>query len=438
VSGNQAGKSLGLAVLILWAAMYKIGLDRDTPDQRWLETPYFWFHVAPQQAQAYIPLNDIEALVKGAHPSQVKECKFPAEFVSFATIETGYRGFTTIQGAVCQFRTTDEKAKALQGRRAHGISFDEAALENHLIEIIDTVLAMRLISTSGPLLLVGTPDGMNDYYEVVEMVRRQCKPVPDMERTWVGDDVALVWSHVSDNVGFGISPEEAARKEQELDQLSPEKKLQMLEGAFLEPSEAFFVPSESITPAFRADLPVDVPAEEGHRYVIFFDPSVSTDPTAAYVLDVTKKPWVVVQEFYEKKGRGFTSLLQRMREMHAARNIKSKAMTGYDATSMGGKIFKEEMRDINPSKALDFGGPKAKLDFLGNLKSALQKGDLIIPAKMVGLEREIRNYRLDDKHIRQDRVMALAGAAWIAGRFSGSTKPVAFSPGGRITTPIYR
>ena len=435
VSGNQVGKSLGVAMLILWATSYKIGLSLSQDPMRWLETPYYWFHVAPQQAQAYIPLNDIEALVKGSHPAQVKECKFPVDTVSFTTIETGYRGFTTISGAVCQFRTTDEKARALQGRRAHGISFDEAALENHLIDVIDTVLSMRLISTSGPLLLVGTPDGMNDYYEVVQNVLGQSQPVEDEERVWAGDDVALVWSHVSDNVGYGISPEEAARKEAELPE---ETKDQMLKGAFLEPQEAFFTPGEQIAGAFVAGLPEYVEPIQGHRYVIFWDPSVSTDPTAGYVVDVTAKPWQVVQEIYDRKSRGFINLLSRMREVHADRNTVSKGLTGYDATSMGGKIFKQSLDVIRPSKALDFGGPKAKLDFLGNLKAALLKGDLIIPAGMIGLEREIRNYRLDDKHIRQDRVMALAGAAWLASKFSGGTaQAVKFSPSGRISTPIY-
>lgn len=435
VSGNQVGKSLGVAMMILWATAYKIGLDVSQDPRRWAETPYYWFHVAPQQAQAYIPLRDIELLVKGAHPAQVKECRFPAETVTFATIETGYSGFTTLTGAVCQFRTTDEKAKALQGRRAHGISFDEAALENHLIDVIDTALSMRLISTSGPLLLVGTPDGMNDYYEVVQNVLAQAQPVPNEERVWAGDDVALVWSHVSDNVGYGITAEEAARKEAELPE---ETKDQMLKGAFLEPQEAFFVPSERIQQAFRVDLQEDVPTIDGHRYVIFWDPSVRSDPNIGYIIDVTKKPWVVVKEMYEKKPSGFNSLVVRMFEAHNDRNSKAKAITGYDATSMGGQIFREVLRKLSPSKALNFAGPSAKLDALGNFRMALLNGDLVIPASLVGLQREINNYRLDDKHIRQDRVMALAGAAWLASKGFSGVQRASFSPYSHATTPIYR
>lgn len=435
VSGNQVGKSLGVAMMILWATSYKIGLSLEQEPARWVETPYYWFHVAPQQAQAYIPLNDIEALVKGSHPAQVKECRFPAETVNFATIETGYRGFTTLSGAVVQFRTTDEKARALQGRRAHGISFDEAALENHLIDVIDTVLSMRLISTSGPLILVGTPDGMNDYYEVVQSVLGQSRPVPGEERVWAGDDVALVWSHVSDNVGYGISPEEAARKEAELPE---ETKDQMLKGAFLAPSEAYFVPAELVGKAFVKGLSEYEEPKKDHRYVIFWDPSQKNDPTVGYVIDVTRKPWIVVQEIYERKPRGFLHLLSRIREVHADRNLTSKALTGWDDTGMGGKIYKEMLAGVRPAKPLDFGGPKAKLDYLGSLRAAMFSGSLLIPASLVGLEREIRNYRLDDKYLRQDRVMALAGAAWLASKGFSGVQRAAFSPHGHMSTPTYR
>lgn len=438
ISGNQVGKSLGLAILILWAASYKIGLSVRMEPRRWLETPYRWFHVAPDQATAYIPLDIIEALVKGAHPSQVSTCRFPADTVSFSMIETGYRGFTTMAGAVVQFRTTAEKAKALQGRVANVISFDEAGLENHLIEVMDTVLSMRLISTGGPLILVGTPDGMNDYYEVVQSILGQSHPSPDEERVWLGDDVALVWSHVSDNIGYGYTAEEASRKEAELDQLSPEKKAQMLQGAFLEPSEAFFVPGSEIEKAWDDSLPAYVEPQPGRRYVIFWDPSVSTDPTAGYVIDVTRKPFAVVQEVYQLKSPGFTWLLSRMREVHSDRNSVGKALTGYDSTSMGGKIFKESLSNIRPAKPLDFGGPKAKLDYLGNLKAMLLNGSLVIPGEMVGLKREVLNYRLDDKNIKQDRVMALAGAAWLAGKGFSGKQTASFSPSGRIAVPTWR
>ena len=437
VSGNQTGKSLGVAILILWATVHKIGIDTADP-QRWLDQPYYWFHVAPQQAQAYIPLGDIKLLVAGAHPAQVNECRFPEALVTFATIETGYQGFTTLTGAVCQFRTTDERAKALQGRRAHGISFDEAAFENHLIAVINEALAMRLISTGGPLILVSTPDGLNEFYEVVEDIQQRSQPVPGEVRVWAGDDVALVISHTSDNVGYGLPPEEFERKKAQLYATAEGTVDQQLEGAFLEPQEAFFVPNEKVAEAF-IDIPDYVAPLKDHRYIAFWDPSISSDPTAGYVIDVTRKPWRVVQEVWERKPLGFVHLLSRIREVHADRSITGKCLTGYDATSMGGAIFREALSGVRPSKALEFGGASGfKLDVLGNLRAAILNGDLVIPVAMVGLKREILNYRLKDDKLQQDRVMALAGGVWLASKGFSGVQRATFSPSGRITTPTYR
>src|SRR5688500_11413573 len=51
VAANQVGKTLGLAVLILWACNYKIGMD-NTDGQQWFDSPYQWYHIAPSLNQA--------------------------------------------------------------------------------------------------------------------------------------------------------------------------------------------------------------------------------------------------------------------------------------------------------------------------------------------------------------------------------------------------
>lgn len=437
VAANQTGKSLGVAILILWAAIYKIGVEFEVDDPKaWLDAPFHWFHVAPTQQQAYIPLRDIELLVKGAHPAQGERCKLPAGLVKFEKVEQYYDGFTTPFGASVQFRTTEEKAKALQGRRAHGISFDEAAFEAHLKSVINETLLMRLISTGGPLHIVSTPNGINDYFEVVQQLKDAGREVED--QVWLTDDGwVLVWSTIHDNAGYGVSAAEIERMERDLD---PATKEQQLRGAFLEPAEAFFTPTSQILTAFRTNLPEYVPPEPGRTYVIFWDPSVASDPTACYVLDVTHKPWQVVEEVWERKPLGILPLVDRIFGLHNRRAgeghigfDRSTAITGYDSTSMGGAIVKQMLAGLSPQKALNFGGEsRKKLDILTNLRDALNKGDLIIPDALVGLKREILNYRLKDEKLQQDRVMALAGAAWIAAKGFSGVYATSFRPSGRF------
>lgn len=421
VAANQVGKTLGLAVLILWACNYKIGMDTKS-DHLWLNSPYQWYHVAPSLNQANLVLNDIRMILKNVHPAQEKSGSrsiFPQGFAVEITVENYYPGLQFWNGAVANFRTTEEKARGLLGRRAAGISFDECAFENHLIEIVNTVLWMRLISTGGPLILVSTPDGMNDFFEIVSEVENGGVHEDMDPNVWVKREAreALVLSTVEDNVGFGITQEEVDRMYESLD---PATRDQQLKGAFIATQDAFFVPQTDILKAFDDKLPEFTPPQPGHKYVIFHDPSVSSDPYASVVIDVTKKPWKGVYYKWDKMPKGIHNLLPDIWGLHTqyssaqdrlGRFPSSWAITGYDATSMGGQIIRQSLVGLHPQRAVNFGGTgKVKRDALTNLRAAMLKGDLKLPGKWSRMKREILNYKLDDKKIEQDSVIAAAGA----------------------------
>ena len=66
---------------------------------------------------------------------------------------------------------------------------------------------------------------------------------------------------------------------------------------------------------------------------------------------------------------------------------------------------------IRPLRGFDFGGTKAKkVELLNDLKAVIDKGQLELP--MGGpwdeLRRQLLIYKLDDKKLEQDAVMALA------------------------------
>lgn len=450
VAANQIGKTVGLAILILWACLYKIGIPLEDYDA-WLRAPYQWFHVGPDQNRAYLVLQDIEALLKGAHIAQLdrstqefRPCKLPPGMVVVRNnIETYYRGLEFWNGAIAQFRTTEDRGKSLLGRRANGISFDEAAFEQNLKVVVNEVLLMRLISTGGPLILVSTPDGINDFFELVSSVLDHGQKDP-FDTTWQTDTSALVWATVSDNVGFGISQEEVDRMERDLD---PVTKEQQLRGAFLEPTEAFFVPSSQILKAFREDLPESQSPKPGHRYVIFVDPSMASDPTAIVVIDITELPWVGVHYEWLRRPIGLGALVVKIFNLHVLFNgakdpvgrvADSWAMTGWDATSMGGAMMRESLAGISPQMPVNFGGTsKIKLDALTDLRAALSRGRLILPAAWTRAKREVLNYRIEDKKIEQDSVMALAGAVKVAQSVKGPGVAV-FRPHGRIVRSVWQ
>lgn len=429
VAANQIGKTIGLAILILWATHNKVGVPRSQDDQRWRSAAFQWFHLAPTQQQAYLVLRDIRQIVDGTHAAQRRKSLLPVQLVDFHKIED-YDGFTMWNGAMVQFRTTDERAKALQGRRAAGISYDEAAFESYLKSVVNEVLLMRLIAFGGPLFLVSTPDGINDYYEIVAPVREEGDEVAP--NVWVFEDTTLVWSTVADNVGYGLTQEGVDQMEAGLDETTRE---QQLRGAFLEPAEAFFTPASTVLDVF-SDLPELQMPQVGRTYVAFWDTSAETDPVVAMVLDVTTLPYVGVYFKHYVKPPKVDQLLLEIASLHGLYNgasdnsgRSSRCLTGWDATGMGGVMMRQQLTHIRPSKPLSFSGANIKVNFLTNLRGALATRQVLLPKSWLRVQRELLNYRLDDKKIQQDCVMTLAGAAQLAFRgFSGEqSRPFALS-----------
>jgi hypothetical protein len=431
VAANQIGKTLGVAILILWGCIYKIGLDPSLPE--WFTKPYLWIHLAPTQPQAYHALNDIRMLMRGAHPAQQKSglpFRLPAGLVTETKISL-HDGLEFASGAVAQFRTSDLKAAAIQGYRADAISVDEAAFETYLKVIVNETLMMRLIASEGPMFLVSTPDGMNDYYELVQEVRdRHHQPEElvwtDEERRW-----AVTWSVIQDNVGFGVTQGYVDAME---DSINADTKEQQLRGAFLTPSEAFFVPQDKIIAALGVGegplarqaqkLPMEQFPAYGHRYVIFWDPSADGgDPTAVVVLDITRIPWTGVYFKHYPRAMDTTEMLNQMVMLHNRYNNlidptrlreATRAVTGFDATSLGGRMWADLLRSVRPSRGFNFGGPDKKLKALIELRTRLGRGEILIPPAWQQLRHEVMSYRLKDDRLKQDSVMALTGAVAIA------------------------
>ena len=437
VAANQIGKTLFQAVLFLWASLYKIGVD-PREQAKWAAAPYLWIHLGPVQQQAYHAHKDAKLLVKGEHPAQGGRSKLPKGLVNETKIENYYDGFSLFNGALIMFRTAEHKAEAVLGYRAAAISVDEAAFVDYLTEVKNTVLMMRLIASGGPLFLFSTPNGMNDFYDQADAVRAEGREQEEM--VWHADNRYLVWATITDNEGFGLTAEEIARMERDL---NPATKEQQLRGAFLEPQEAFFVPQEPILKCFRQDMLSFQPPVPGHKYAIAWDLSVASDPTVAYVIDVTKWPWEAVAEQYYQKPLSATGLIGEMHRLHSQfhghndRNVlsvPSSAVTGFDATSMGGAVMRQLLTDLHPKQPINMAGsPKKKLEALTNLKNRLTKGELLIPYDWSGLRQEVLNYRLKDDKIRQDRVMALMMADMVATRMAGNMQSKPIDPHARIT-----
>lgn len=415
-AGNRAGKTLGIAIPLLHSAFFKHGTQPPNPLDpkslsRWIASPYEWYHFAIQQEVAELAYIEHTRLLSGTHEAQRNGCPLTDEVgVGIADWSRKYRGeYLWLQihkafgGADIHYRTTGEKAIGQLGKDMHGISYDEAGFDPHFEFIVNEVLHMRRASTGGQLWIIGTStEGLTAFADRWEEGNPEA---PDRKP----DSYSLRMS-TRENIGFGI---DEAIFERILASMPEELIPQNIDGYFIQGSKAFFS-ARSVDDSFILDLPELDPAKPGHRYVQGVDPALSYDSTWSVVLDTTTPNAAVGVRAARQTGRttGLTIAALATDAHNAYRSPKTSMTSGIDATGFGGKMFRD-LLDIKPLVSIEFGGTSAKkLRLLNDLKSALERGQLRFPrhGKWLELRRQLLGYRIPDKGLSTDAVMALAVA----------------------------
>ena len=421
-AGNRAGKTLAMAVIVLHHTLYKLGTkpaklgDRED-SLRWLRSPYHWYHIGHQQEIAELVHHEAVMLLRGDHLAQQgRGCPLTDTLGQIVTTDKKYRGeylwlrFHEMFGAgEVHFRTTQEKAKALLGKDMNGISFDEAAFELYLDTIYQEVLNLRRLSTGGPLHFVSTPtEGVNAYADLWELGSPE-NPSRDAQ-------VASFRLSTRENIGYGLTQENYdAIVRQQAEYLIP----QNIDGMFIEAREAFFH-APTVEAIFDTEMEPEAAPVKGHRYVQGVDPGIASDATWAITLDYSERPWQGVRARKRGGRQSLPAIVNMVREGHLLYGSEGAFCASVvDNTGLGGKLFQQEFSIIKPLRTFDFAGTKAKkLNLLSDLKAIIDRGDLHLPRSAAWLEvrRQLLGYKLDDRKIEQDAVMALAMAVRHASR----------------------
>lgn len=426
-AGNRAGKTIAMALVIFHSAFYKLGvkppLAGDSDDAlRWIKEPYEWYHIGIQQETAELVFRELTMISQGIHPAQ-KGRKAPLfmELGQIATFNKKYRGEylwfqfnKAVGGASIHFRTTQDKAKALLGKDMNGISFDEAAFDSHLMTVYQEVLNLRRLSTGGQLHFISTPtEGINDYADLWELGNPE-----NSER-----DSQFISFRMStrDNIGYGLTQENFdSIVRQQVAYLVP----QNIDGYFIEAREAYFN-APQVEKVFDDTMPDEQEPVAKRRYVQGCDPAIASDSTWAIILDFTDKKSMQGVRCRKKSGRQtVTSLVNMLRESHLLYNQGSHCTTIIDNTGFGGKMFAQELSIIKPLRQVDFAGTKSKkLEILSDLKTIIDKEMIKFPKSGIWLElrRQLLGYKLEDRNLETDAVMALAVAVRHAMRSAGET-----------------
>ncbi len=413
-SGNRGGKTLEIATTDLHQTIYKLGIrppsDQTRPEvERWTRAPYNWYHISYEGKVASLVHKELRLILTGSHPAQKgRGCPLVDEFgqiVEWDHKELGEYPWIKVHpafgGGEIHFRHTNEKAKALLGLDMNGISFDEAAFELYLTEIRAEVLHLRRLATGGPIFWISTgTEGYNAFADL-----------------WEEGNPANVHRHprrlslrmsTRDNIGYGITQEAFDDLVATMD---PRLIPQNIDGHFIESIDAYFY-HDSVDRAFDSEQELEAAPKKGRRYVQGVDLGITSDATAVVVLDYTKRPWRGVR-IRQRGGRqplpGIVNMVDEGRLLF--QKDGAFCSTIVDSTGMGGKMFMQEFAHIKPLRAFDFAGTKAKkLELLADLKAAFDRGDLILPrgGQWSALRRQLLGYKLDDKKLETDLLMALA------------------------------
>ena len=430
-SGNRAGKTALLAVLYIYMCLDKtnrpkpLDLGSDKEVERWLRTEYHAYHFGIAQEVADLVYADIVRILGGTHEGQLgRGCPLTAAgpIARWDTKEYGdYRWIrfaAEVGGAEIHFRTTGEKALGSLGKDMHLVGFDEAGIERNLPFLVKDVFNMRRMGTGGQLVMVSTPseDLGSDFADMWEWGdpsgRKHLKSWRSMRMS------------TRDNIGYGLDQEMFDRLVADMDARNIS---QNIEGEFLQVKGAYFN-GGNVELVFIAGMPERVDKVQGCTYVQGIDPAKAADSAWSIVLMVVENPEAIDKPFLvgvyaeQKTGEKSTpDLVSLAYDGSSAYSDRSTTCyTAIDATGFGGKMFREAIEGSVPNLTnVEFGGTiQKKRMLLGDLRTLIDEGRLLLPDTGVWREvrRQLLRYKLEDRKLTQDAVMALVCAVYLLRR----------------------
>jgi hypothetical protein len=456
-SGNRAGKTTLLAILIIYSCLGKLNLQR--PDENdpkavvvWGRREYHWYHFAIRQEVADLVFEDIVKMFHGNHEGQRGNgCplthsggEYPDDAATpIADLDdkeySEYRWIKfrpEVGGAQVHFRTTGAKALGQLGRDMHGISFDEAGIELNLDFLIRDVFGMRRLGTGGQLLMASTPSedlghAFADNWEFGNPTN------PKRKESWMSMRMST-----RDNVGFGLTAEMFDILIADMDE---RQIAQNVEGIFLQARAAYFN-GANVESVFVQNLPILTIARKGVVYLQGIDPAKTQDSAWSIVLAVVMPPahkghvweWkrgisaececlptLVGVHAQQLKGQKSTEDLVTMGasayNAYDVGRLGTVCYTATDATGFGGKMFREALeREVPNLFNVEFGGTsQVKRKLLGNLRTLIDEGRLLLPADGIWsqVRKQLLNYQEKTSNGREDdAVMALVCAVYLLER----------------------
>jgi hypothetical protein len=408
--GNRWGKSTVEAVKHLHKCFTKDGHKGDS----WQGAPYNTISVSVSADQAEIIFSMAKRMVSA--PAI-------APFVK-RVYKTPFPTIVFLHGSEFTCRSAHDDGKYIDGHRYDYVSIDEAGWIPDLKKLLNGVVLMRLAG-GGELDLVGTPKGRGDFFWYANRGLRGMRGYY-AQRGTTFENIYLPKADLK-------------RREELLRQADPRLRDQVLYGAFVA-EEGLSFTEDQLDNLFEPLMPESQPREPGHTYVQAWDLGRKSDWTVGFTIDVTRRPWQVVdfQRLNKVPWEEIYNLIDQKAKEYGV------WLPRIDATGPQGDVIEEELwKRGRQVEAFRISTGAVKLNLVNRLQAVLDDGRSIAGWNVVpvdageitvpvldapregnwGLLRshpypslvdEMASYSLDDRNLTQDTVMALAMAVDLA------------------------
>lgn len=427
---NRFGKTFVTAVKHIWYCFYKIGAQ-GTPDQL-KDMRFATLNLSPHSMQvdaAYRYVIDIlnsKFIYKWEGKSIRNQCRIGSFLVDHKQVkrEITFQNGATIKGAP----TGDDQASSLAGTQFFYISYDEAPQSNHLRAELPAKIQSRLIDSGGPLDIIGTPEVDKPSHAYYNRIARHGLVLEKGFFTLQG--------RLTDNVFIGDKEKETVLEA--IKQTDPEKYRQVAFGEFVTTGSKLF--DTAVIENLWNEAEMLTQGMQNRQYLMGIDWGFSDtgDPTVIKIFDITemkgcknpKENKVYYEMVFSEviKGGSPYEALARVRILQQEFN---DAQIIHDSSGMGGVMIKKMLRELHVQHLYDFAiAKKAKDEMLFLAVRAMtfsrkyhygDKGKIIEEVPQYGkirsfydtiLEEQLGNYRMDDKKLEQDHVIAFAMPIW--------------------------
>lgn len=392
-AGNRTGKTMMAGVWGLHRAFYEYLSPYMRPERLSWKNAYKIFFTSLSQDQANLSFGYAKNFAENPKFAPFVEDIVMSPFPEMK-IKTRWSGQwrTSVIGA----RSLSKNGYYLLGHSLAGVLIDECAFVPNYEYIEEMVLRMRMAEWGGTIFRISSPAGKSNHF-----YRYYLKGLPHPE-TGKRDP-----RYYSCQLSTWDNPYVSkAFLEEQKERMSPDLYRQNVLGEFVDNYDFFSV---AVIQKLYLDVEhlLPTPPNRGRTYVMGVDLGALRDATVIIIFDVTEEPYKVVY-CQELRQASWESVQEYVA---AVWGNYTPAVTYIDNTGVGVPTVQnlKETRGIPGIEPFNF-TTTSKPDILTRLQDAAQRRAFVFPFthQTKSLIDQLSIYKLDDKHIETDYVMALA------------------------------